>query len=155
METLERQRTNPITQISADSLYIRDDRSKRVKLVCEFYDESWCKNRSVTSLDWSPKFPELSVAAYNKNGMSITDPNGIACVWNLHLVDRPEFVFHSQVSLWYKSSRLLALSGAAVGCTFSSFFPVPSQSSYRRYIRRSNSHLGYKVKIATSPEVAA
>lgn len=74
-----------------------EEGSKRVKKVCAFYDERWCKNRSVTSLEWSPKFPELSVAAYNKNAMSLSDPEGIACVWNLHLVDRPEFVFHSQV----------------------------------------------------------
>ena len=74
-----------------------DAEGKRVKLTCAFYDERWCRNRSVTSLDWSPKYPELCVAAYNKNAMSASDPDGIACVWNLHLVDRPEFVFHSQV----------------------------------------------------------
>lgn len=76
-----------------------DAKGKRVKLTCAFYDERWCRNRSVTSLDWSPKFPELCVAAYNKNAMSASDPDGIACVWNLHLVDRPEFIFHSQVSI--------------------------------------------------------
>ena len=83
----------------ADVGRIREDQSKRVKHVCTFHDERSCKNRSVTSLDWSPKFPELSVAAYNRNGMSMSDPNGMACVWNLHLVDRPEFVFHSQVGI--------------------------------------------------------
>ena len=45
------------------------------------------------------QFPELSVAAYNKNGTAINEPAGIVAVWNLHLVDRPEFVFYSQVSL--------------------------------------------------------
>lgn len=74
-------------------------KGKRVKLTCAFYDERWCRNRSVTSLDWSPKYPELCVTAYNKNAMSASDPDGIACVWNLHLVDRPEFVFHSQVGI--------------------------------------------------------
>ena len=76
-----------------------DEQGKRVKRICAFYDKRWCKNRSVTSLEWSPKFPELCVAAYNKNAMSMSDPDGIACVWNIHLVDRPEFVFHSQVNL--------------------------------------------------------
>ncbi|CAE6454550.1 unnamed protein product [Rhizoctonia solani] len=73
-----------------------DSEGKRVKRVCAFYDERWSKNRSVTDVDWSPKFPELSAAAYNKNSSSPSEPDGIVCVWNLHLVERPEFVFHAQ-----------------------------------------------------------
>jgi dynein intermediate chain len=92
---------------------------RRVRLVCAFGDERWTKNRSVTDVDWSPKvgvekksgkldhceltrarscqFPELSVASYNKNPMAVNEPDGVVCVWNLHLLERPEFVFHSQV----------------------------------------------------------
>lgn len=44
------------------------------------------------------KYPELSVASYNKNG-AINEPPGIVMVWNLHLLERPEFVFHSPVRL--------------------------------------------------------
>ncbi|CAE6513669.1 unnamed protein product [Rhizoctonia solani] len=73
-----------------------DSEGKRVKRICAFYDERWSKNRSVTDVDWSPKFPELSAAAYNKNSSSPNEPDGIVCVWNLHLVERPEFVFHAQ-----------------------------------------------------------
>lgn len=29
--------------------------------------------------------------------MAINEPDGIAAVWNLHLLERPEFVFHAQV----------------------------------------------------------
>lgn len=29
--------------------------------------------------------------------MAVNEPDGIACVWNLHMPERPEFVFHSQV----------------------------------------------------------
>ncbi|KZW02880.1 dynein intermediate chain [Exidia glandulosa HHB12029] len=76
-----------------------DSEGKRVKRVCEFWDERWCKNRSVTDVDWSPKYPELSVAAYNKNPQALNEPDGIVAVWNLHLLERPEFVFHSQTDV--------------------------------------------------------
>lgn len=39
---------------------------------------------------------ELSVASYNKNAAALNEPDGIVAVWNLHLLERPEFVFHSQ-----------------------------------------------------------
>ncbi|POW19433.1 hypothetical protein PSHT_04701 [Puccinia striiformis] len=74
-----------------------DDREgKRVKRSCEFYEEKLLKNRSVTDLDWSTKNPELSLASYNKNPSGINEPDGLVCVWNLHLLDRPEYTFHSQ-----------------------------------------------------------
>lgn len=73
-----------------------DSEGKRVKKVCEFVDERYVKNRSITDVDWSPKYPELSVASYNKNSGALNEPDGIVAVWNLHLLERPEFVFHSQ-----------------------------------------------------------
>jgi len=73
-----------------------DSEGKRVKRVCAFWDERWCKNRSITDVDWSPKYPELSVASYNKNPAALNEPDGLVAVWNLHLLERPEFVFHSQ-----------------------------------------------------------
>lgn len=73
-----------------------DSEGKRVKRVCEFWDERYGKNRSITDVDWSPKYPELSVASYNKNPAAPNEPDGIVAVWNLHMLERPEFVFHSQ-----------------------------------------------------------
>ncbi|KAF9564282.1 dynein intermediate chain [Agrocybe pediades] len=73
-----------------------ESEGKRVKRVCEFWDERYGKNRSITDIDWSPKYPELSVASYNKNAAALNEPDGIVAVWNLHLLERPEFVFHSQ-----------------------------------------------------------
>ena len=32
-----------------------DSEGKRVKRVCEFWDERYVKNRSITCVDWSPK----------------------------------------------------------------------------------------------------
>lgn len=33
--------------------------------------------------------------------MAVNEPDGIACVWNLHMPERPEFVFHSQVGFFF------------------------------------------------------
>ncbi|EED80588.1 predicted protein, partial [Postia placenta Mad-698-R] len=81
-----------------------DTEGRRVKCVCAFYDERYGKNRSITDISWSPKacpisplrYPELCCASYNKNPAALNEPDGIVAVWNLHLLERPEFVFHSQ-----------------------------------------------------------
>ncbi|KAI9355136.1 WD40-repeat-containing domain protein [Zopfochytrium polystomum] len=69
---------------------------KGVKAIRAFYDDKWSKNRTVMDVGWSPKYPELLLAAYNKNAAAIHEPDGLVILWNLHLPDRPEFVFHSQ-----------------------------------------------------------
>ncbi|CAG8760953.1 8347_t:CDS:10, partial [Cetraspora pellucida] len=68
----------------------------RVKYMCSFFDDKWSKNRSVTDVNWSKKNPELVVASYNKNPIAMNEPDGAVLVWNLRLLERPEFVFHSQ-----------------------------------------------------------
>ncbi|BGP25735.1 hypothetical protein JCM10295v2_004668 [Rhodotorula toruloides] len=75
-----------------------EEEGKRAKmrLLGTWQDQQWGQRRSVTGVDWSPKFPELFVASYNKNPMAVNEPDGIAAVWNLHLLERPEFVFHAQ-----------------------------------------------------------
>lgn len=35
--------------------YSDENSGKRVKSVCEFWDDKWSKNRSVTDVDWSSK----------------------------------------------------------------------------------------------------
>jgi dynein intermediate chain len=69
---------------------------RKVREIAQFYDERWSKKRMVSSIDFSPKFPELLLASYTKNPTAPHDPDGIVQVWNLHLHDRPEFVFHAQ-----------------------------------------------------------
>ncbi|KAI1206398.1 WD40 repeat-like protein [Annulohypoxylon truncatum] len=68
---------------------------RRVKEVVQFYDERWSKKRMISSIDFSPKFPELLLASYTKNPSAPHDPDGIVQVWNQHLHDRPEFLFHA------------------------------------------------------------
>ncbi|PCH44377.1 dynein intermediate chain [Wolfiporia cocos MD-104 SS10] len=75
---------------------VDDSEGRRVKSVCAFWSERYGKNRSITDVGWSPKYPELTCASYNKNPAALNEPDGIVAVWNLHLLERPEFIFHSQ-----------------------------------------------------------
>ncbi|KAJ3233147.1 hypothetical protein HDU78_006651 [Chytriomyces hyalinus] len=72
------------------------DTGKGVKHTITFSDDRWTKNRSVTDISWSPRHPELLLASYNKNQSSISDPDGVVLIWNLHAPERPEFMFHAQ-----------------------------------------------------------
>jgi len=47
--------------------------------------------------DFLKQFPELLLASYTKNPSAPHDPDGLVQVWNMHLHDRPEYVFHAQV----------------------------------------------------------
>lgn len=69
---------------------------RKVRELAQFYDERWSKKRMISSIDFSPKFPELLLASYTKNPSAPHEPDGIVQVWNVHLHDRPEFVFHAQ-----------------------------------------------------------
>ncbi|KAI9199746.1 WD40-repeat-containing domain protein [Polychytrium aggregatum] len=75
---------------------VHDDANKNVKQYCQFFDEKWSKNRWVTDLDWCPKYPELVLGSYGKNPNAINDPDGLVMIWNLHLRERPEYIFHAQ-----------------------------------------------------------
>ncbi|KAI9746100.1 MAG: hypothetical protein M1818_000781 [Claussenomyces sp. TS43310] len=69
---------------------------RRIREVAQFYDERWSRKRMISDINFSPKFPELTLAAYTKNPSAPHDPDGLVQIWNLHLHDRPEFVFHAQ-----------------------------------------------------------
>jgi dynein intermediate chain, cytosolic len=69
---------------------------RKVKEVAQFFDERWSKKRMISAIDFSPKFGELLLAAYTKNPSAPHEPDGVVQVWNAHLHDRPEFVFHAQ-----------------------------------------------------------
>ena len=49
---------------------------RKVRQVIQFYDERWSKKRMITSIDFSPKFPELVLASYTKNPSAPHDPDG-------------------------------------------------------------------------------
>ncbi|KAI9886288.1 MAG: hypothetical protein M1823_001897 [Watsoniomyces obsoletus] len=68
----------------------------RLREVKQYWDARWSKRRMVTSIDFSPKFPELLLSAHTKNITAPHEPDGVLQVWNLHLQDRPEYIFHAQ-----------------------------------------------------------
>lgn len=79
-------------------------RRDELKLARCFYDEKLCKGRSVTAVDWSSKHPELVVVSYSRSSAVLMEdaasmPDGLVLVWNLHLLDRPEFVFQAQTDV--------------------------------------------------------
>lgn len=75
-----------------------DEKShQRIALNRWFYDERWSRHRCVTSLDWSPQYPELLLASYNNNEDSPNDPDGVALIWNTKFKKTtPESIFHCQ-----------------------------------------------------------
>ncbi|KAI3662361.1 hypothetical protein MP638_004885 [Amoeboaphelidium occidentale] len=65
-----------------------------------FSDDRWTSGRTCTALEWSPKYGELCLAAYDKSSQqSNYDSDGVVLVWNVHLQTRPEFVFESSSSI--------------------------------------------------------
>jgi len=101
------------------------------------------------------QYPELSVASYNKNPAALNEPDGIVAVWNLHLLERPEFVFHSQVSkpLVFLTDALINL-WVAVGRPVGYVFTVSFQSCIRWHVLGANITLGHAIKAFASAENA-
>jgi dynein intermediate chain len=85
---------------------------------CSFSHSKWTKNRSVTSLQWSPRFPELILGSFNKNVGNLNESDGLVLVWNVHMVQRPEIVLHSQSDVMSSIFSPFAPS-IIVGGTFS------------------------------------
>ncbi|KAI1006330.1 Cytoplasmic dynein 1 intermediate chain 1 [Podosphaera aphanis] len=74
----------------------RGNGRRRVKEIAQFYDQRWSKKRMISDLNFSTKFPELLLAAYTKNPSAPHDPDGLVQIWNAHLSDSPEYIFHAQ-----------------------------------------------------------
>ncbi|TPX60827.1 hypothetical protein PhCBS80983_g01515 [Powellomyces hirtus] len=79
-----------------DDRVIDESAGKNIQQVCCFSDERWTRNRAVTDCSWSQKHPELLLASYSKNQATVTEADGSVLIWNLHLRERPEYIFQSQ-----------------------------------------------------------
>ena len=75
-----------------------------VHLKCTFAHDRWTKNRAVTSIDWSPHFPELVLASFGKNSGNVNESDGLVLVWNIHMPQSPEFILFAQVFVTFISS---------------------------------------------------
>lgn len=73
----------------------QESKQTSMHLVRTFMDHALLETRSVTDVDWSAKHPELVVASYNRKRVLVheDDHDGIVAVWNMHMRERPEFVF--------------------------------------------------------------
>ncbi|CDS01898.1 hypothetical protein [Sporisorium scitamineum] len=87
-------------RISADDSLNALNSGSQLRIVRKFgTGDKTFANRSITAMDWSTKYPELCVVAYNRNNQDGDAPDGLVAVWNMHLGDRPEFVFHAQTDV--------------------------------------------------------
>jgi dynein intermediate chain len=73
------------------------DSNELVHPLVEFYDES-CDKRTVTSLEWSLKYPELLLSCYSRRTDEFTanQKNGLIYIWSLAIKKVPEFTFTCQ-----------------------------------------------------------
>ena len=73
------------------------DSNDLVHPIVEFYDES-CAKKTVTSLDWSLKYPELLLSCYSKrtDDFAANQKNGLIYIWSLAIRKVPEFTFTCQ-----------------------------------------------------------
>ncbi|KAK5149580.1 hypothetical protein LTS14_010838 [Recurvomyces mirabilis] len=75
-------------------------RGRRIKEVASFsLSDQMGSKRMISSLDFSPKFPELLCTSYTKSQASPHTPPGLLNVWNLHLKGRPEYSLHATSDL--------------------------------------------------------
>ena len=73
------------------------DSGNLVHPIMEFHDES-CAKKTVTSLEWSLKYPELLLACYSKrtDDFNANQKNGLIHIWSLAVRKVPEFTFTCQ-----------------------------------------------------------
>ena len=77
-----------------------DDATKLMSLHRVFSDDKWSKGRSVTSLDWSPRFGELVMSSHGSREAATNEAEGVCIIWNIkYKRETPEYVFTSESPL--------------------------------------------------------
>lgn len=67
------------------------------EIVC--FTDKRVRQRAVTSIGWSPRYPELLLASYAGQDDPISFvPDGTVLVWNTQMPNRPEYAFTCNVS---------------------------------------------------------
>lgn len=103
------------------------------------------------------QFPELTAASYNKNPAAINDPDGIVAVWNMHLTNRPEFVFHSQVRIprtLNNESTIFRSPGSLVRRVIGYLLTFPPEPRIRWDVLWPNTSVGHKIETPPSAKDA-
>ena len=75
------------------------DSNDLVHPILEFYDKS-TESRTITSIEWSLKYPELLLSCYTKRTDDFfNQQNGLIYIWNLANRKDPEFTFTNQAEI--------------------------------------------------------
>jgi dynein intermediate chain len=94
--------------------------SSNLHPLLDFYDES-CSKKTVTSLEWSLKYPELLLACYSKrtDDFIANQKNGLIYIWSLAYREIPEFTFTCQPeitsAIFHPYNPKLILGGTHTG----------------------------------------
>ena len=95
-----------VNEIDIYNMFLNDDYEYQNSLpdsgnlvhpIMEFHDES-CAKKTVTSLEWSLKYPELLLACYSKrtDDFNANQKNGLIHIWSIAVRKVPEFTFTCQ-----------------------------------------------------------
>ena len=106
LKTKKKQMERAINERDIFNMFLNDnyeypntlpDSNNLVHPIVEFYDES-CAKKTVTSLEWSLKYPELLLSCYSKrtDDMIANQKNGLIYIWSLAIRKVPEFTFTCQ-----------------------------------------------------------
>jgi len=83
-----------VTDYLGDVGLATPDAGEHLRASRQFADKRWSRDRFVTSLDWSPEFPELLLASYYANEVALHESDGVTLIWNLkYKKTSPEYVF--------------------------------------------------------------
>ena len=96
------------------------DSNDLIHPLLEFYDES-CDKKTVTSLEWSLKYPELLLSCYSRrtDDFNANQKNGLIYIWSLAIRKVPEFTFTCQPeitsAIFHPYNPQLVLGGTHTG----------------------------------------
>ena len=85
-----------VTDYLGDVGLATPDAGEHLRASRQFADKRWSRDWSVSSLDWSPEFPELLLASYDAyEDAPPHKSDGVTLIWNLkYKKTSPEYVFH-------------------------------------------------------------
>jgi len=116
------------------------------------FEDAQRSKRPITAMHWSPKYPELLLAAYAKpeDNISSLDPDGTVLVWNMNMSQRPEYTFISQSSvtcaMFHPSNPKLVIGGTWSGQVVIWDMREKSTPVFRTSLSRGHTHPVFAIR---------
>ena len=134
---------------------IENSEKGKIKSQIKFYEDSYCRERLVSDLQWSPVHEELLMASYyNVRGDAIGQPNGVVHLWSLNMEQRPEFTFTCQSGVmstaFNKFDNNLIIGGTYSGQIMVWDLRMKQSPVQRSLISESHSHPVYSLNVIGS-----